>query len=49
MKRSFEMFYEEIPRLLVWLSEFGYIPYVPKREKIKKHMDDKTYKSNMVV
>ena len=32
----FENFYEEKPKIIGFLSEFGHIAYVTKKEKIRK-------------
>ena len=41
-------FYGEKSKIIGSFSEFGRIGYVTKREKIKKHMIDKTFKEIMV-
>ena len=40
--------YEEKPKIIGLLSEFGRIGYVTKREKFKKKMTDKTFKPILV-
>ena len=48
MKSSFEIFYGEKPKSIVPFSDFGYIAYITKWDKLKKPMIDNMYKSIMV-
>ena len=48
MKIPSETLYVEKTKITGSLSYFGRIAYVTKREKIKKHIRDKTYKVIMV-